>query len=38
MSWLDDKEIKKDEFKNEEIDLCLLKPFEIKVKTIAWNK
>jgi len=34
---LDALEIKSDEFNDEEIDACLLKPYEVKFKTMHWN-
>lgn len=37
LDHLDDIEIKKGEFPEEEIEACLLKPYEVKIKTIAWN-
>lgn len=34
---LDNVEIKEEEFNEEDIEACLLKPYEVKIKTIAWN-
>ena len=34
---LDDPEIKDDEFNDDDIEACLLKPYEVKIKTMAWN-
>ena len=36
LDHLNNEEIKADEFPEEEIEACLLKPYEVKIKTIAW--
>ena len=34
---LDLSVIEEGEFDEKEIDACLLKPYEVKIKTLAWN-